>query len=127
MENNKEVKVIFMEMPILGRMSDAAARWALAAKDQGAFLPYHIALMQNRGPITQDVLERIARENDLDITKMQEYADSNEADKLISEKMAKANAMGISGTPAFIIDGQLYGGYIGLEAMQSAVTEAKEG
>lgn len=127
MEKNDEVKVIFMEMPILGRTSDLAARWALAAKDQDAFLPFHIALMKNRGPINEDVLERIARENDLDIAKMRSYAESDEADRLLSEKMAKANAMGISGTPAFIIDGQLYGGYIGLEAMQSAVDEAKEG
>ena len=126
-EDEKDVKVIFMEMPILGRTSELAARWALAAADQDAFLPYHIALMQNSGPITEDVLERIARNNNLDIAAMRKYAESDEADRLISEKSAKAAAMGISGTPAFIIDGQLYGGYIGLDAMKNAVAEAKEG
>lgn len=126
-EDEKDVKVIFMEMPILGRTSEMAARWALAAADQDAFLPYHIALMQNSGPITEDVLERIAHNNNLDIAAMRKYAESDEADRLISEKSAKAAAMGISGTPAFIIDGQLYGGYIGLDAMKNAVSEAKEG
>jgi protein-disulfide isomerase len=34
--------------------------------------------------------------------------------------------MGINGTPAFIIDGELYGGYIGLDTMRQAVSAARE-
>jgi protein-disulfide isomerase len=126
-EEDKNVKVVFVEMPILGRTSELAARWALAAEAQGAFLPYHIALMNNRGPITEDTLEKIAKNNNLDIAEMRKYADSDKVTAMIAEKSAKASEMGISGTPAFIIDGQLYGGYIGLDAMKEAVKEAREG
>ena len=126
-EEDKNVKVVFVEMPILGRTSELAARWALAAEAQGAFLPYHIALMQNRGPITEDTLEKIAKNNDLDVAAMRAYAGSDKVSAIIAEKAAKASAMGISGTPAFVIDGKLYGGYIGLDSMKQAVKEAREG
>ena len=52
---------------------------------------------------------------------------SDEVAKKIAEKTQKANHMGISGTPAFIINGKLYGGYIGLDRMRDAIAEARQG
>lgn len=127
LEEDKDVKIIFMEMPILGRTSEIAARWAMAAEDQGRFLEYHIGLMQNRGPISEDVLEKIAKDVGLDVVKMRKVAEAPETSRIVAEKSAKASAMGINGTPAFIIDGRLYGGYIGLDAMRRAIKEAREG
>ena len=127
LEEDKNIKMVFVEMPILGRTSELAARWALAAEEQGGFLPFHIAMMRNHGPITEDLLEKVSRDNGLDVAKMRVYVESDEAAALIAEKSQKAADMGISGTPAFIIDGQLYGGYIGLDAMKRAIKEAREG
>lgn len=127
LEEDKDIKFVFVEMPILGRTSEVAARWATAAHKQGAFLEYHIGLMQLRGPVTEDALEKLATDMKLDVVQMRKDADSSETSSLISEKRAKASAMGISGTPAFIIDGKLYGGYIGLDAMRKAVADAREG
>lgn len=127
LEEDKNVKFVFIEMPILGRTSELAARWAIAADKQGHFLEYHIGLMQNRGPIDEDTLEKLARDIGMDVTQMRKDAQSEETSRLIAEKSAKASAMGISGTPAFIINGKLYGGYIGLDAMRRAVSEAREG
>jgi protein-disulfide isomerase len=126
-EEDKGVKFVFVEMPILGRTSDMAARWALAAEKQDKFLQYHIGLMNHRGPLNEDALERIANNVGLDIAQMREDMAAPDVDRLISEKSAKASAMGITGTPAFIIDGKLYGGYIGIDAMRRAVKEAREG
>lgn len=126
-EEDKNVKVVFVEMPILGRTSELAARWAMAADKQDKFLQYHIGLMQNRGPINEDSLEKIAKNIGLDIAQMRKDIDTPEVSSLIAEKTSKASAMGISGTPAFIIDGKLYGGYIGIDAMRRAVKEAREG
>lgn len=125
-EEDKNVKVVFVEMPILGRTSEVAARWAMAADKQDKFLSYHIGLMKNRGPITEDALEKIAKNVGLDIAQMRKDIDAPEIAALIKEKTSKASAMGISGTPAFIIDGKLYGGYIGIDAMRRAVKDARE-
>lgn len=126
MGEDKNVKFVFVEMPILGRTSELAAKWAMAAKEQDAYLEYHIALMENRGPITESTLEKIAAKIGLNVEKIREDANSEETQKIVNLKTEKASQMGISGTPAFIIGGQLYGGYIGLESMKKAVAEARE-
>lgn len=127
MGEDKNVKFVFVEMPILGRTSELAAKWAMASQNQDAYLEYHIALMENRGPITETALVKIAEKVGLDVEKMKTDAESDEIEKMVNTKISKASKMGISGTPAFIIDGQLYGGYIGLESMKRAIAEAREG
>ena len=123
---DKNVKVVLVEMPILGRTSEIAARWAMAAKEQNAYFEFHQAAMKNRGPINEATLENIAEKIGLNIEKMKTDVDSDKIANIVAEKSAKAAAMGISGTPAFVIGGQLYGGYIGLERMRAAVKEARE-
>lgn len=127
MGEDKDVKFVFVEMPILGRTSELAAKWAMAAQKQDAYLEYHIALMQNRGPINESSLVKIAEKIGLDVEKMRVDAEGSEVAKKVAEKTAKASQMGISGTPAFIINGKLYGGYIGLDSMRAAVKDAREG
>lgn len=125
MGEDKGVKFIFVETPILGRTSELAAKWAMAAKLQDKYLEYHIALMKNRGPLNEASLIKAAEKTGLDIDKMKEDASSDMVANKVSEKSLKASQMGISGTPAFIIDGQLYGGYIGTDRMREAIAEAR--
>ena len=126
MGEDKDIKFIMVETPILGPTSELAAKWAMAAKEQDAYLEYHIALMQNRGPINVPALKKIAEKIKLDVAKLEETAYSPEIAAQVAMKSQKASEMGISGTPAFIIDGQLYGGYIGLDMMRKAVEEARD-
>lgn len=126
MAEDDNVKFIFVETPILGRTSELAAKWAMAAKMQDAYLEYHIGVMQNRGPINERSLIKVAEKVGLDIDKMKADAKSDDVAKMVNEKSQKAAQMGISGTPAFIINGQLYGGYIGVDRMREAVKEARE-
>jgi len=119
------VKFVFVETPILGRTSELAAKWAMAAHMQGKYLEYHIAVMRNRGPVNETSLIKAAEKVGLDVDQMKEDAKSREVDQKVAEKSRKASQMGISGTPAFIIDGELYGGYIGVDRMRDAIAEAR--
>ncbi len=120
-----DVKFIFVELPILGRTSELAAKWAVAAKMQDRYLDYHIALMKHRGPLNEISLITAAEKVGLDVDKLKDDAEGEEVAKIVNEKAAKASEMGISGTPAFIIEGQLFGGYIGVERMRAAIEEAR--
>ena len=126
MGEDDDVKFVFVEMPILGRTSEQAARWAMAAQKQDAYLDFHIGLMQNRGPVNEAAMVRVAKKIGLDVEQLKEDAASEEIAQRVAEKTSRAAQMGISGTPAFIIGGKLYGGYIELEMMRQAVKEARE-
>ena len=125
LESDKNLKFVLVDMPILGRMSETAAKWAMAAKEQDAYMEYHIALMESSGMITDQKLEQIAEKIGLNVEKMRTDSKSKAIADKLALKSAKAAEMGISGTPAFIIDGQLYGGYIGLDKMREAVAQAR--
>ena len=126
LNDDKKVKFVFVETPILGKTSELAAKWAMAAQEQDAYLEYHVALMKHRGPLSELSLQTIAKKVGLDIEKIKKDAASDRVAKKVREKSNKAAEMGISGTPAFIIDGQLYGGYIGIDRMRDAIKQARE-
>ncbi len=124
-KDDKKVRFVFKEMPILGPTSLSAAKWALAAKEQGKYFEYHSALMEHRGPKEEKNLEKLAEGLGLDVEKMKADANSDAIQALIDADVALARTIGINGTPAFIVGETLYPGYIGEDGMKDAVKEAR--
>ena len=48
-----------------------------------------------------------------------------EVDQTIEQSFALANAMGIQGTPAFIIDDHLIAGALGLDALRTQIEDVR--
>ena len=119
------VKVIFKDYPILGPTSVMAAHWALASDKQGKYLEYHTALLEHQGRISDDVLESVAKDVGLDVEKLKADAQSEEIKSQINENLELAQSMGITGTPAFIFEGEVFPGAIPYAAMQQAVKDAR--
>jgi len=126
-EEDKNVKVVFHEMPILSPVSQDAARWALAAHKQGKYFEYHVALMKGGGARSVQTLESTAKDVGLDVAKMKKDADSKEVRDMVEQSVSVARDLGIRGTPAFIIGDMLAPGYLGLDAMKETVAKAREG
>lgn len=126
-EEDKNVKVVFHEMPILSPASQDAARWALAAHKQGKYFEYHVALMKGAAARGVQSLESAAKDMGLDVEKMKKDADSKEVRDMVEQSVGAARDLGIRGTPAFIIGDMLAPGYMGLDAMKEAIARAREG
>lgn len=126
-EQDKNVRFVFQEMPILSQSSLDAAKWAMAAHQQGKYFEYHAALMEFRGPKNKSNLEKLAKDAGLDVERLKSDVDSDAVNKAVQESVNIARQIGITGTPAFIINNQLYPGYIGKKAMEKAIKDAREG
>ena len=61
MESDKNIRLVFVEIPILGESSFEAARWALAANKQKLYLEYHISLMRHKGAFDNTILSDYAK------------------------------------------------------------------
>ena len=120
-DKDKNVKVVFVELPILGEQSTQAARWALAAQKQGKYFEYHQAIMNHRGPKSDDQLEKIAESVQLDLTQLKADLDSDEINTALSENRQLADSLGISGTPAFIIGDEIVRGFVPFETMEATI------
>ncbi len=126
LENDKNIRFIFREMPVLGPSSLTAAKWSLAAHLQGKYFDYHTALINHRGAKTEPELLKLAKEAGLDGEKMKKDANSSEVKALLDKDMSIARDIGIRGTPAFIVDGELKRGYLGPDGMKQAIEEARK-
>lgn len=121
----KDVRFVFREMPILGPSSLTAARWALAAHKQGKYFEYHVALMQHQGSKDEKSLSALAKSVGLDVDQMKKDANSAEIQDLIEKDLEISQEIGIRGTPAFVIDGTLHRGYLGPDGLQSEIEKAR--
>ncbi|HBS35168.1 MAG TPA: hypothetical protein DEA50_08850 [Parvularcula sp.] len=125
------VRVIFRELPILRKESDAAARFALAAREQGRYLDYHFALMSQSGVLTEERLLEIAKSTGLDGKKLKADASAPKLETALQSNFEAAQRMRLDGTPSFIVTSQ-NGAFLrvipGLDegAIRTAIAEAKK-
>ena len=124
-EQDNNVKVVFMDMPILGPTSLTAAKWAVAAQEQGKYFEFHAALMEHVGSKEESDMVDIAEMLDLDVDQMRKDAESEATQAHINDSMKVAQDIGIQGTPAFIVGDKLYRGYIGEDALIQSVKDSR--
>ncbi len=125
LSDDKKVRVVFIEMPILSETSVEAAKWALAADKQGKFYEFHTALMKFNGQKDKKLMQKIAGDVKMDVKKAEVDAESRTTLETIEKNLTLARELGINGTPGFIIQDQLTPGYMGYDGMKAAVQQAR--
>ncbi len=115
------VKVIYKEFPILGEDSLRAARAALAAREQGLYEAYHEVLMVEGEDYSEAGLMALAQSVGLDTGRLRADMNDPAIDAYLERTHQLASAIGINGTPAFIINGTLYPGAIRPEDFETII------
>lgn len=102
-QSNKNVRLVFKQLPIFGANSIFAAKAALAAQQQGKYLALHDALMNTRTPLTNDVVLDIAKQVGLNIPQLQKAMKSPVFDQEIKQDDQLASSLKLTGTPGLVI------------------------
>lgn len=126
LKDDKNLKVIFMDMPILGPQSLEAAKWSLAAQRQGKYFEFHQEVLEHKGPKTPEELEKLAKKVGLDVGRLKKDKADPKIEEALNKNIQTARSMGMSGTPGFIIDGDISPGFIPAERIREIVKEARE-
>ncbi len=105
---NKNLKVIFKELPIFGGNSQYAAKAALAVHEIAAdkYYAFHDALLAQTNPMDKTKVIKTARAVGLSaaqIKHMEQKMDEPAIDQQIKANFKLAQALKLAGTPAFII------------------------
>ena len=124
-EENDDVRVVFKEFPILSENSRTAASYALALDGQLKFLTYHSKLMSSRGSVNPALLERTLKEIGVDVEAVKSRAADTSIAKTIDRTQALAGALGINGTPAFVINDKIHPGALSADQLRELVAEAR--
>jgi protein-disulfide isomerase len=107
------VRFVFKEAPIFAESresSDLASRAAVAAIEEDRYLDFHFALMEASGTIPISQVRHIAEGAGLNWRRAQSVMDSPETTQLLDDGLDLLDAIGATGTPAFVINGELVTG-----------------
>jgi len=127
LKQDPQVRWVMKEFPILGPASVTAAHASIAARKQGAYGEFHVALMKYRGRLSDNVVFQTALEVGLDLDQLKADMASSETGETIRDATNLARALGINGTPAFVIGGELLPGAVSLDTLVEQIEAARKG
>ena len=117
---DKGLRVVFRELPILSEQSESAARASLAAAKAGTFMAFHRA-MYERGRVTPADITAVQQATGTPRSAPADPAHNRE----IERNIGLARTLQISGTPTFVVGNRIFNGAVGYEALKAAIAEAR--
>lgn len=126
LQTDPNLKFVLKEFPVLGEGSVEAAHVAVAARMQdptGAkYIEFHQKLLGGRGVADKARALAVAKEVGFDMGRLEKDMDSPEVKTTIDEDIKLADALGIDGTPSYVIGDELVVGAVGVDELQKKIT-----
>lgn len=125
---DKKIRLIFKDWPILGEPSGYAARLVLAAKYQNKYEAAHRALMAKVGRLTEAVIDEALTKAGVDLAKAKADLAANKPaiDGLLKRNNEQAEEFGFRGTPAFVVGTFRVPGGLTAEQFKLAIADARK-
>ncbi len=128
LEKDPNVRFVLKEFPILGPDSLAAHRVAMSfrALAPEKYGDYHMKLLGGDVRATEEHAVEVAKEFGIDEAALRAGMDDPAIDKSIRQTYELANALGISGTPSFVIGDEAVFGAVGEEVLLGKIANMRQ-
>jgi protein-disulfide isomerase len=123
-----KVRHVFMDFPIerIHPQAKPAAIAGRCAADQDKFREYHALLFENLRELTRENFDKWAKELGLDTAAFSACLDSGKHVPLIEATLAAGQEAGVTGTPAFFVNGVMVSGAQPFEVFEELIDEELE-
>jgi len=125
LKTDPDLKFVLKEFPVLGEGSVEAARVAVAARMQDSsgkkYIEFHQKLLGGRGSADKTHALAVAKEVGFDMARLEKDMASDEVKNTIDEDMKLADALGVSGTPSYVIGDEVVVGAVGLDELREKI------
>jgi len=124
-KSDSNLKFVLKEFPVLGEGSVEAARVAVAARMQDTtgkkYIEFHQKLLGSRGAADKMRALAVAKEVGFDMARIEKDMGSDEVKKTIEENMKLAEALGVNGTPSYVVGEEVVVGAVGIDALREKI------
>ena len=123
LNNTDNVKIIYMEWPIFGDISDTAAKIALIVwqRHPNLYFEVHNQFMRLGPKMKKVSIVDILNEVDLNGEEIFQEAVSQKSNDIIEANMKLAKSLGLRGTPASIVNDSIYPGYLQYKTLETLI------
>ena len=130
LKTNPNLKFVLKEFPVLGEGSVEAAHVAVAARMQDAtgkkYIEFHQKLLGGRGAADKARALAVAKDVGFDMARIEKDMGSDEVKKTIDESMKLAEALGVNGTPSYVVGDEVVVGAVGLDALKEKLAAERK-
>jgi protein-disulfide isomerase len=128
-KSDPKLKIVLKEFPVLGPTSVEAAQVGVAVRMQDKsgkkYLDFHQRLLNGRGQVDKARAIAAAKEVGLDIARLEKDIASDEVRATLTENFKLAEALGMNGTPSYVVGEDVVVGAVGFEALKDKVRSAR--
>jgi protein-disulfide isomerase len=129
-KTDANLTIVLIEHPVLGPGSVEAARVAVALqmqdRDPAAYLEFHRRLLAGPGLANKARALAVAAELGFDGARLEAGAARPEVDAVLDESRKLARALGIRGTPSYVVGDNVLFGAVGLGTLRDRITVARQ-
>jgi protein-disulfide isomerase len=120
-----KVKLVYRDFPLesIHPQARRAAEAARCAQDQGKFWDYYDTLFTESPKLALDDLKRYAAQVGIDVNKFDECLSGGVHKTAVQEDIDEGTRLGVSGTPAFFVNGRPLSGAQPIEAFARIIEE----
>ncbi|MBI5452766.1 DsbA family protein [Candidatus Gottesmanbacteria bacterium] len=127
--DTNKIRFVWKDYPFLGQESIWAGAGARCAADQGKFWEYHDFLFshqsgENQGAFSKDNLKKFAVTLGLKTADFNNCIDSGKYESKMQAAQTYGQSVGVSGTPATFINGQMLSGAVPYSQIKPLIDEA---
>jgi protein-disulfide isomerase len=131
LKNDPKLKFVLKEFPVLGEGSVQAAQVAAAARiqDKGGkkYLEFHQKLLGGRGQADRARALAVAKDVGFDVAKLEKDMAGDEVKQQIEESLKLGEALGLNGTPSYVVGSDIVVGAVGIDALKGKINAARCG
>jgi len=131
LKTDGKLKFVLKEFPVLGEGSIQAAQVAAAVRMQDKsgkkYLEFHQKLLGGRGQADRTRALAAAKDAGLDMARIEKDMASDEVKATMEENFKLADALGLNGTPSYVVGSDVVVGAVGLNALREKVNAARCG
>jgi protein-disulfide isomerase len=127
-KSDKKLKIIFKELPILGKSSEDLSKVSLAVNilAPSKYFAFHQGLMRSKARTTEEAI-KIASALGIAPAKLKRTLTkfASKIEKKIADNRSLATSIGVNGTPAFLIGETLKPGAVDVATIKKAIKEER--
>src|SRR5690606_26490952 len=129
LSTHRDARLVLKDFPILGIESLQAAEVGVAVKMQvpngDAYATFHSRLLGMEGRIDRTTALEVAATMGLDVDRIEQDAKSPEVRAILEENVRLAEALGIEGTPTYVVGDAIVPGAMGAGGFLDLVAAAR--
>ena len=104
LESNNDLKVLFVDVPIMGYDSVTSIKAMIAANNQEKYVPLQKLILTSKDHLTHKKLVKKAKSLGMDVKKFETDCKSKETQAQIDKTLELVQEIGIHGTPVILVN-----------------------